>query len=89
VIDLGSALILINLNSALVVIVWTFRRANILSFQTPAFEKKDRPSPSKKFHFFRSRFSCEKNRQPTIKFDIDLEVLLFYRLIPRKLGFPE
>jgi hypothetical protein len=41
----------------------------------------------KSLTFFRSPFSCERNRQPSIKFDIDLKVLFIYRLIPRKSGF--
>jgi hypothetical protein len=32
---------------------------------------------------------CKRNRQPTIKFDVDLLVLFIYRLIPRTLGFRE
>jgi hypothetical protein len=34
-----------------------------------------------------SHFSCERNKQSTIKFNIDLEVAFIYRLIPRKSGF--
>jgi hypothetical protein len=45
--------------------------------------------PWKKSHFFRSQFSCKRNRQPTIKFNVGPEVLFIYRLIPRKFGFCE
>jgi hypothetical protein len=38
---------------------------------------------------FLFQFSCNRNRQPTIKVDVDLEVLFIYRLIPRKSGFRE
>jgi hypothetical protein len=35
------------------------------------------------------KFSCERNRQPTIKINIGLEVRFIYRLIPRKSSLPE
>jgi hypothetical protein len=47
--------------------------------------QKDKPSPI----FLGLDFSCERDRQPSIKFDIDSEVPFVYRLIPRKLGFLE
>jgi hypothetical protein len=54
-----------------------------------AIWKNVRPSRWKKSHFFRSPFSCERDKQPTMKFNIDTEVLFIYRLIPRKPGFRE
>jgi hypothetical protein len=45
--------------------------------------------PLEKVPLFRSQFSCERNRKPTITFDIDLAVLYIYRLIPRKSCFLE
>jgi hypothetical protein len=39
--------------------------------------------------FFGAHFSCERDGHPTFKFYIDSEVLLIYRLIPRKFDFLE
>jgi hypothetical protein len=53
----------------------------------PAIWKKDRlsyVSPWKSPIFLGLHFSCERDRQPVIKFNIDLEVLFIYRLIPTK-----
>jgi hypothetical protein len=47
----------------------------------------DRPSPWKKSNFFISPFSRERNVQPTIKVGMAIQVLVIYRLIPRKPGF--
>jgi hypothetical protein len=38
-----------------------------------------------KSHFFGAHFSCRRNGLTNFKFDIDSEVVLIYRLIPRKL----
>jgi hypothetical protein len=59
------------------------------TFHTPPIEKRADHSLGKSLIFFRSLFSCERDRQPTIKFDIDLVVLLIYRLILRKPGWRE
>jgi hypothetical protein len=50
--------------------------AKIKGFQTPPFGN-GRPS----------HLSCERDKQPTFKFDIDLEMFFIYHWIPRKLGF--
>jgi hypothetical protein len=57
------------------------------TFHVPPFGKTTDHPLRKSSTFYRSEFSCERNKQPTVKFNIDLEVLFIYRLIPRKLGF--
>jgi hypothetical protein len=42
--------------------------------------------PWKKLLFFASHFSPEWGRQPVFKLNMDLDVLLIYRLIPRTHG---
>jgi hypothetical protein len=37
---------------------------------------------------FWSPFSCERDKRPIFKFDINLEVLFIYRMIPSKANFP-
>jgi hypothetical protein len=32
-------------------------------------------------------FSCEQNKRPTLKFDVDADMCSIYRMIPRKFGF--
>jgi hypothetical protein len=39
--------------------------------------------------FFKSQLYCERDRQPTIKFGINTEVRVIYRLTPKKYGFRE
>jgi hypothetical protein len=56
-------------------------------FQTPSFEGQI--IPLEKVSLFRSHFSCERNRQPTIKFDMDQEMRFIYRLILQKSVFLE
>jgi hypothetical protein len=63
-----------------------FQKAEILKSLTPRHLEKGRTSPGKFSTYFKSQFSCEVVRQPTINFDVDPEVPFFYRLIPRKLG---
>jgi hypothetical protein len=41
----------------------------------------------KKSHFSGVHFSCERDGQPNFKFDINSEVALMYRLMPRKPHF--
>jgi hypothetical protein len=57
--------------------------------KVPIFKPRHLDLPLEKFHFFRHQFSWERNRQSTIKFDIDLDVLLIYRMILRKFGLCE
>jgi hypothetical protein len=90
VIDLGSAFMVIDLGSAFIVIVWLYVDSGRLDspwrkdliFHTPPIVKMQTilgKSPT----FFESPFSCERDRQPALKFDMDLNVLIIYRLIPR------
>jgi hypothetical protein len=53
-----------------------FKRRHVETGQTMPLERN-----------FGSHFSCGWDRQPTFKFDINLEVLFIYRLIPRNPGF--
>jgi hypothetical protein len=52
---------------------------NFQTFQIPPFGK----SPI----FLGLAFSCERDRQPTIKYNINPEVVFSYTLISRKSGF--
>jgi hypothetical protein len=50
--------------------------------------QKKQGTPWKKAHFFLlSHFSSEWDRQPAFKFDIDYNIRLIYRLIPKSLVF--
>jgi hypothetical protein len=82
--------------SAFIAIVWLYVDSGRLDspwskdsiFQPPPFEKKTAPlgkSPT----FFKPLFSWERNRKPTIRFKMDLEVLCIYRMTPRKFDFRE
>jgi hypothetical protein len=79
---LGSSFIVLDLGSAFTVIVWALRGAKILIFQPPPIVKMQ-PILGKSPTFFESPISCERDRQPALKFDMDLNELLIYRLIPR------
>jgi hypothetical protein len=54
---------------------------NLQHFHPPPFGK----SPT----FLESQFSCERNRNPTIKLNMNLEVHFGYRLILKRLGVLE
>jgi hypothetical protein len=80
----------IDLGSAFIVTVWLYVDSGRLDspwskdliFQPPPIVKMLTilgKSPT----FFESPFSCERDRQPALKFDMDLNELLIYRLIPR------
>jgi hypothetical protein len=84
---LGSALIAIVSALCWIVIVGLSGEQR-LDFSNPAISKKE-TTASKKSQLFRSQFSCERNRQSTIKFDVDLDMIFIYRLVLRKLGFLE
>jgi hypothetical protein len=51
--------------------------------------KKGQTIPFEKVSHFRFKFSCKRNRQPTIEFDVDLDVLVIYRRAPRTHNFIE
>jgi hypothetical protein len=58
--------------------------------QTPPIGKTTNHTPLEKTIIFLGlNFSCKRNSQPTITFDIDLEMLFIYLLIPRKSDFLE
>jgi hypothetical protein len=68
----------------------SFQKAQIFKlFKFRHLEKGQAPPHGKSPTFFGSQFSCERDRQPTIQFTIDLEVPFIYRLIPRRLDFLE
>jgi hypothetical protein len=63
---------------------FTFSNSSNFLISKPAIWRKDR---WKKSHFFEGHFSCERDGQPTFKFEIDSEVLFTYRWLSRKLDF--
>jgi hypothetical protein len=65
------------------------KSSNFQTFQLPPFGKRTAHPLGKRPTFFGSQFSCERDRQPTIQFNTDLEVPFIYRLIPRRLDFLE
>jgi hypothetical protein len=62
------------------------KSSNFENFQIPPFGKKGRSPPWKMLHFFASHFSPGWDRQPAFKFNMNLYVVLIYRLIPRTHG---
>jgi hypothetical protein len=58
----------------------------LVDLQTPPFVKRTDHTHGKSHFFLASHFSLEWNRQSAFKFDMDLDVLLIYRLIPRRFG---
>jgi hypothetical protein len=54
---------------------------------TPAFGKRSDHPLGKSPTFLGSHFSCERDKQPTFKLEINSEMLFIYRLTPRRLGF--
>jgi hypothetical protein len=57
------------------------------NISSPAKWEMDRAHPlGKSYIFLASHFSPEWNRQPAFKLNMDLDVLLIYRLIPRTHG---
>jgi hypothetical protein len=61
------------------------RGSKPISFPKATFPNFSNPAIWKKLHFFGSPFSCERDRQSTIKFSMDPEVLYIYRMIPENL----
>jgi hypothetical protein len=59
------------------------------TFQTPTFGKRTDHYRGESSIFLGLDVSCERDRQPTIKFTIDPEVPFIYRGILRKSGFFE
>jgi hypothetical protein len=56
-------------------------------FKPPPFGKRTDHPLGKSLTCFVSHFSCERNKQPTFKFNIEAETLFIYRLIPRMPNF--
>jgi hypothetical protein len=61
----------------------------LMIYLNPAIWKKDIPLFEKSLIFLGLDFFCKRDRQSTIEFNIDPEVLFIYRLIIRKSGFLE
>jgi hypothetical protein len=60
-----------------------------LTFKNSSYQPRHLKERIEKSHFFGAHFSCEQDGEPNFKFDIDLQVLFIYRLIPREPDFLE